>query len=187
MASRKAGSCRWGRSLGKIARKVDVSLVAGFTFSSFNSKRTSDIQAQLTTLTDIYSLNGQLPPATPSSAAEQPASRSFTIRTAIRCSMPSGRGSQSTVDQSILLSLSPTRTNSNTNADGTPTTAEVRVWQIKGAYYTFRLGPVFQLPVTERLKLSLGFGAAVVFAGSTYTSGQTVAVDNVTTMSGMVK
>ncbi len=51
-----------GRSLGKIARKVDVSLVAGFTFSGFNSKRSSDIQAQLTTLTDVYSLNGQTPP-----------------------------------------------------------------------------------------------------------------------------
>jgi hypothetical protein len=35
--------------------------------------------------------------------------------------------------------------------------------------------------VTERFKLGMGFGGAVVFAGSTYTSGQTIALQNVTT------
>src|SRR5208283_1305237 len=152
-----------GRSLGKIARKVDVSLVAGFTFSGFNSKRSSDIQAQLTTLTDVYSLNGQTPPTNFPITEPNSGTQVIYDQNGQPVLTSSGGVKTTSTDQSILLGLTPTRTISNTNADGTPTTAEVRgVWQIKGAYYTFRLGPVFQLPVTERLKLSLGFGAAGV-------------------------
>jgi hypothetical protein len=163
-----------GRSLGKIARKVDVSLVAGFTFSGFNSKQSGVFQSQLTTLTDVYSLNGQAPPATFPTTEPNSGTQYVYDSNGQPEITPSGALKTVSTDQSILLGLHPTRT---IDPNGT---ANVRgLWQIKGAYYTFRLGPVFLLPVTERLKLSLGFGAAAVFAGSTYTASETVLVDNV--------
>jgi type II secretory pathway pseudopilin PulG len=169
-----------GRSLGKIARKVDVSLVAGFTFSGFNSKQNGVVQSQLTTLTDVYSLNGQAPPTTFPTTEPNSGTQTVYDSNGQPVLTPSGGVKTVSTDQSILLGLIPTRTISSTNSDGKPTITDVRgLWQIKGAYYTFRLGPVFQLPVTERLKLSLGFGAAAVFAGSTYTASETVLIDNV--------
>jgi hypothetical protein len=169
-----------GHSLGRIARKVDVSIVAGFTLNSFNSRRSSGIQSQLTTLTDVYSLNGQIPPE--NFPATQPTPATTTIYDSNGQPVKSVSG-----DQSQLLASTPTRTivNSTTNANGTtsPTTTEVQGnWQIKGAYYTFRLGPMFQFPVTERLKLNLDFGAAAVLVGSTYTSNEMALVANVVTL-----
>ena len=168
-----------GHSLGKIARKVEVSLVGGFTFSTFNSKRVSGVQSQLVTLTDVYSLNGQTPPTTFS--VSQPTSGSHYIYDANGQPVydSSGAAESNSDDQSILLALNPSRSTSKTNADGTPTTTEVQgVWQVKGAYYTFRLGPEFQLPLGERLKFSLGFGAAALFAGGTFKSSETILVED---------
>jgi hypothetical protein len=168
-----------GHSFGKIARKVDVSLVAGFTLNSFNSRRSTGIQSQLTTLTDVYSLNGQSPPL--NFPASQPNSTTVNVYDSNGQVVitPTGVAKTETVDTSILLGTTPTRTNAN----GTPTTVEVEGnWQIKGAYYTFRLGPVFEFPVTERFKLTLGFGPAAVFAGSTYTSNELALVSNVSTL-----
>jgi cell division septation protein DedD len=171
-----------GHSLGKIARKVDVSLVAGFTFSTFNSKRTSGVQSQLMTVTDVFSLNGQAVPTSfpvtmPSAGTQYVYDSNGQI-----VYTPAGSPKTTSGDQSLLLAVNPTRTISSTNPDGTPTTTEVQgIWQIKGAYYTFRLGPVFQLPLSERLKLSFGLGGAAVFAGSTYKSNETIVVEDLST------
>jgi len=162
-----------GRSMGKIARKVDVSFVGGFTFSGINAKRSSEVTAQLTTLTDTYSLNGQVPPTVPYTA---PTTAYRNVFDSNGAPVLGADGSQTTqtVDSSILLAQNPTRT---------ITTRPAQVsghWQIKGAYYTFRAGPVFQMPVTERLKLSIGFGAGAIVVGSTYKSDQEIVVDDIT-------
>ena len=162
-----------GRSMGKIARKVDVSFVGGFTFSGINAKRSSEVTAQLTTLTDTYSLNGQVPPTVPYTA---PTTAYRNVFDSNGAPVLGADGSQTTqtVDTSILLAQNPTRT---------ITTRPAQVsghWQIKGAYYTFRAGPVFQMPVTERLKLSIGFGAGAIVVGSTYKSDQEIVVDDIT-------
>ena len=162
-----------GRSMGKIARKVDVSFVGGFTFSGINAKRSSEVTAQLTTLTDTYSLNGQVPPTVPYTA---PTTAYRNVFDSNGAPVLGADGSQTTqtVDTSILLAQNPTRT---------ITTRPAQVsghWQIKGAYYTFRAGPVFQMPITERLKLSIGFGAGAIVVGSTYKSDQEIVVDDVT-------
>jgi hypothetical protein len=173
-----------GHSLGKIARKIDVSLVAGFTLSSFNSKRSTGIQSQLTTMTDVYSLNGQDPPL--NFPATQPTNTSQIIYDSNNQPVltPSGGVKTVTVDQSLLLSSTPILSStSKTNANGTPTTVEVDGnWKIKGAYYTFRLGPAFEFPITERLKVTFECGPAAVYVGSTYTANEMVLVYNVTTL-----
>ena len=170
-----------GHRLGKIGRKVDVSLVAGFTFSSFNSKKSSNVQSQLTTLTDIYSLYGQAPPT--SFPNTEPTSSSQPVYDSNGQAKLSSTGQPMTtkVDSSVLLSQQPISSiTSNTNADGKPAEATVRgKWQIKGAYYSFRFGPLFELPVTERLKLTLRVGGAALFVASDYTADEVILVDNV--------
>jgi hypothetical protein len=46
-------------------------------------------------------------------------------------------------------------------------------WKIKGAYYTFRIGPTVWIPITTRLRASISAGAAVVYSGTSYTVTQT--------------
>ena len=171
-----------GKSLGKIARKIDVSWTGGFSLSGINAKRDDDVQTQLTTLTDVYSLVGQEPPIAPYTAGSGTGTnRNVYDSHGSPILDPNGNTATAPVDTSILLAQSPTRTISNTNADGTPTTVQVNGhWQIKGAYYMFRTGPTFQLPVTERIKLSLSFGGAVAFVGSTFKVDETIDLTDVT-------
>jgi hypothetical protein len=162
-----------GQSLGKIARKVDVSLIGGMTFGGINSKRSTQVQSQLTTLTDVYSLSGQDPPTMPYSA---PTSTTQNLYGQNLAPVLGSTGVQQTqsLDTSILLSQFPTRL-------ATPaSTAQVNSHlEIKGAYYTFRVGPMFQIPVTERIKLSVSFGVAAVFAGTTYKEDEELVIDDV--------
>ena len=171
-----------GHRLGKLGRKVELSLVAGFTFSSFNSKRSNDLTSRLTTLTNIYSLYGQAPPTSfPTTEPASGGTQSVYDSNGQPVLTSNGQQKTSPADNSLLLSQQPISSiTSNTNANGTPSTAEVRgQWQIKGAYYSLRLGPLFELPVTERLKLSLRVGGAALFVGSTYTAVEVIEVDNV--------
>ena len=172
-ASASGWELQVGRSLGKIARKVEVSLVGGFTFSGINAKKSSLVQAELTTLTDVYALNGQLPPTMPYTAPTT-AYRDIIDPNGLPVLNPDGTQRTVSVDTSTLLGLDPTRTY-------THSPAQVQGhWQIKGAYYTFRVGPMFQIPVTERFKLSFGFGAAAAIVGSTYKVDETIELDDAT-------
>src|SRR5262249_14664557 len=45
-------------------------------------------------------------------------------------------------------------------------------FNLKGAYFTLRFGPTLIIPLTEDLNASLSFGAAMVYAGTTYTVDQ---------------
>jgi hypothetical protein len=172
-----------GRSLGKIARKVNVSLIGGVTFSGINAKRSDQVQAQLTTVIDTYSLSGQDPPTAPYTAPTQ-GTRNLYDGNGNPVLDANGVQKTTTVDTSILLAQNPTRVIKQTTdgtPNGPPTTTQVDGhWQIKGSYFTFRAGPVFQVPVTERLKLSLGFGAAVAFVGSTFKIDEEIVQDDVT-------
>ena len=172
-----------GRSLGKIARKVDVSLVVGFSFSGFRSKNSGDVTSLLTTLTDVYSLSGLDAPT--SFPATFPTSDTQTVYDSNGQPKltPTGGNVTVTTDNSTTLALNPTRTVSTTNADGTPSKVDVTgLWQIKGAYYTISLGPVFQFPITERFKFSVGFGPAAMLVGSTYTANERAFIEDVSTM-----
>jgi hypothetical protein len=156
-----------GHSFGKIARKVDFSLVAGFSFSGLNAKIDSTVPAQLTSTTDVYALNGQAVPAVPYTG---PTYGSQNVLDANGNPVLNSDGSIQTqsVETTTLLSSLPARTTT------TSTTDVQGHWQIKGAYYTFRVGPLFQIPITERLKFSLGAGAAVAYVGINFIVQETL-------------
>lgn len=161
-----------GRSMGKIGRKVDVSLVAGISFSSMNAKASGDISAELTTITDVFSLNGQAPPVAPYTA---PTSGSASVVNSNGNPVLDANGNPTTksTDTSILLGRFPTQTTTTGTANVTGN------WQIKGAYYSFRVGPLFQIPITERFKISLGMGAALDYVGTDYIATEQIQLDEV--------
>jgi hypothetical protein len=165
-----------GRSLGKIARKIDVSLVAGISFSSVNAKSSGTVQAQLTTVTDVFSLNGQGVPDTTTLPYSGFNSSTVNVVDANGNSVLNADGTLATKTQetSLLLGRFPTRTT-------TTSTADVKGdWHLKGAYYMFRVGPLFQIPITERLKLSLGIGGALAYVGTDYTADEEIDLTEVT-------
>ena len=49
----------------------------------------------------------------------------------------------------------------------------------KAAYYTFRVGPQLIVPISERLKLSLGAGVGMVYMGTTYVAQESVDLTDV--------
>lgn len=162
-----------GHSFGKIARKVDFSLVAGFSFTNLNAKVDSTVTAQLNTTTDVYALNGQTVPAVPYTG---PTYGSQNVIDANGNPVLNSDGSTQTqsVETTTLLASLPTRTTS------TSTTDVKGHWQIKGACYSFRVGPMLQIPITERLKFTLGAGAAVAYVGTNYIVDESFVVADTT-------
>ena len=66
------------------------------------------------------------------------------------------------------------------NRTTTTSVADVKgSWQIKGAYYTLKIGPMLQIPITERLKFSMGAGAALALVGTRYMVDETLQVGDV--------
>jgi len=163
-----------GHSFGKIAGKVEFELVAGFSFNSVNAKITSSVPATLTTVTDVYPLYGQAVPTAPYSA---PSYTSQTVLDANGNPVLGSDGSAQTVsvDSSTLLGSQPTRTTTTS-----PTTVNGH-WEIRGGYYSIRLGPMLKVPITERLKVSLDVGAALNYIGTQYTAEESVDLTDVNT------
>ena len=132
--------------------------------------------ARVTTTTDLYSTFGQTVPDAPYSA---PSTATFNVTDANGNPVLNTDGSAQTVttDTSVLLGNQPSsRTASTSNAAADSGTVTNR-WKVRGAYYTFRAGPTVFIPVTGRLKASLSLGAAVAYAGSTYTVFQSFTPD----------
>ena len=72
---------------------------------------------------------------------------------------------------SVLIGNEPAGRVTKTSTDETSVSNR---WKLKGAYYTFRAGPTLLLSITNRLKASVGVGAAVVYSGSSYSVTQTL-------------
>lgn len=161
-------------SLFKIGGRIDVSLVGGFSFTSLSSKISGDVPAELTTITDVYPLYGQTPPG---AGSPQPTTTIQYVYDANGNPVLTSGGSPQTrtVDTSTLLGNEPTRTvtTSQTDVKGR--------WEVKGAYYTLRIGPQIQMPITERLKFSIGAGAAVAYVGTRYIVDESVNLTDVST------
>ena len=148
------------RDMGKISAHFEWKLVGGLSINDIQGKLTSLQTSNITTLTDIYSLNGSVPPTAPYTA---PAPAGTTITN------PDGTTTTTTNDTTTLLAQDPQSRTVTTAIDNTEVTNH---FHIKGAYYTFRAGPTFIIPITQRLRISLSGGAAVVYVGSTFSVEQ---------------
>ncbi|HWA09309.1 MAG TPA: hypothetical protein VG838_07670 [Opitutaceae bacterium] len=156
------------RDIGKIAGRFDWSISAGLSINDLASKMTSFEKANITTITDTYSLNGAPAPTPPYSA---PSSSSVPLTDSSGNTLLNADGTAQTVqvDSSVLLGNTPeTRTQTTT----TDTVSVMNHYHLHGAYYTFRVGPTLVFPVTTNFRATLSLGGALVYAGTTYSVEQ---------------
>src|SRR5688572_20406621 len=158
------------RDMGKLfGSRIAWTLTAGMSINDIAANTNDRVLATLTTLTDFYSLFGQVPPDAPYSS---PSSATSTIVDASGNPVLNDDGSVSTVtvDTSVLIGNEPA---GRTITSLTDDLSVSNRWRVKGSYYTFRVGPTVWVPITTRLRMSLSLGAALVYSGTSYTVTQT--------------
>ena len=158
------------RDMGKLlGSRVTWQLVAGMSINDLSGSTADKVQAKLTAMTDLYSLDGQVAPLAPYSA---PSSATTSVLDSAGNALLNDDGSAQSVttDTTVLLTNQPLRPADKVTTDSSSVNTN---WKLSGAYYTFRAGPTVQFPFSNRFKASFSAGAALLYAGSTYTVTQT--------------
>jgi len=162
------------RDMGNLlGSRLTWKLTAGMSINDIATDTTALVRANLTTLTDFYTLYGQVPPEAPYSS---PSTSTVNVVDAAGNAVLNDDGTTRTVttDSSVLIGNEPAgRLISNLTNDSSVSNR----WKIKGAYYTFRVGPTVWIPITTRLRASFSAGAALVYSGTSYTVTQTLVPD----------
>ena len=157
------------RDMGKLFGRLPWTLTAGMSINDIAANTADRVRANISTITDLYSLFGQVPPDAPYTS---PSTATTTVTDAAGNTVLNDDGSARTVttDTSVLIGNEPAGRTTTSAIDSSSVTNN---WKVKGAYYTFRAGPTVTLPVTSRLKATVSVGAAVVYSGTSYTVTQT--------------
>ena len=159
------------RDMGKLlGSRLTWNLTAGMSVNDISSHRNDLVRANLSTISDYYSLFGHTPPDGPYSS---PSTASESVVDAAGNALLNADGVAQTisVDTSVLLGNEPA---GRTETPETNDTSVTNRWKLKGAYYTFRAGPTVWVPITTRLRASVGLGAAVIYSGTSYTVTQSL-------------
>jgi hypothetical protein len=162
------------RDMGKLfGSRIAWNLTAGMSINDLSANKNDLVRANLTTISDYYSLYGRTPPDAPYSS---PSTATENVVDAAGNAVLGTDGVAQTisVDTSVLLGNEPAGRTTTTAATDTHVTNR---WKLKGAYYTFRAGPTVWVPITNRLRASVSFGAAMVYSGTSYTVTQTLQPD----------
>ncbi|KXU37185.1 hypothetical protein AXK11_02710 [Cephaloticoccus primus] len=145
------------RDMGKLGSKLQWRLFAGFGLNGISGSERRNVDATITTVTDLYSLAGQtlpgdgLPPYSAPSSIQDP-------------SQPDDPNAR--IDTTVLLGRKPdSRSTATVDNDTQVTTA----WKLKGNYLTFRAGPTLIYEISEKFRVSLSAGPVLVYSGTTYT------------------
>lgn len=132
------------RDIGNLLNsRLKWGVVAGVSINQFSSTTSALTSATITTLTDYYSLGGQIPPTAPYTA-------------------PQFAGS---TDISVLLGNTVLAREQSTSSS---TSAVLTNWRLRGAFMTFRAGPTLFLPIGTRFSANFSAGAVIVYSGSSY-------------------
>jgi hypothetical protein len=157
------------RDMGKLMGRFPWNLTAGMSINDISANTNERVRATLTTLTDFYSLMGQVPPDAPYSS---PSSSTSTAVDASGNPIVNDDGTTGTIsiDTSVLIGNEPA---GRTVSSVTDENSVSNRWRLKGSYYTFRAGATVWIPITTRLRASLSLGAALIYSGTSYTVTQT--------------
>ena len=159
------------RDMGKLlGGRMPWTLTAGMSINDIAANTIDRVRATVTTVTDFYSLFGAKPPEAPYSAPSS-ATVDFLDASGSPLLNDDGSARTTTADTTILLGNEPAgRTMTSITDDASVSNR----WRLKGAYYTFRVGPTLWIPITTRLRASVSVGAALVYSGTSYTVTQTL-------------
>ncbi|MFA5262739.1 MAG: hypothetical protein WC378_02870 [Opitutaceae bacterium] len=139
-----------------LGKRVLLKVTAGFALNDIKSQVITDVPATISRTTDLYSLNGSLPPGTGYSGST---SGSITITN------PDGSTSYLATNSATLISAQP---NSRTTADTISNTAVTNTYKVKGGYFTARLGPTFVFPFSEKFRASLSLGFLALYSATKF-------------------
>jgi hypothetical protein len=154
------------RDMGKIFNsRFSWQLSAGVTINDVNVVATDTVQANLITITDLYSLHGETAPDAPYSA---PAATVTTVVDADGEPILDVHGNPQLIvtDTAVLLGNAPVSRTTTVTSDDTSVTHRAK---LRGAYYTFRAGPTLWMPISNRFRASISLGGLVIYAGTNYT------------------
>jgi hypothetical protein len=162
------------RDMGKMGKRIEWKLVTGFSLNDIKSATSEILNATITTTTDTYAtyFNGQGAPLTLPYVAPH-------LKTVPRVDVDGNpvydtAGIQfiDYVDDTIYLGNAPLeRTTVVTNG------TVLNHWELKGAYFTFRLGPSLSFLFNDHFRATLSGGVALMYVGTIYTVDQTYIPD----------
>ncbi|HTQ31441.1 MAG TPA: hypothetical protein VMI53_09545 [Opitutaceae bacterium] len=181
------------RDFGWHVGKVQIHLMAGLGGNDIHYILTKFVPAEVTTLTDTYSLYAPtLDPTTGDYTLSPAGAKPSGPVTSGTLAFPSSTTdlSDNSTDNSTLLDSQPNQGNDpntpSSRSVSAPqhTTNEVTdQWHIKGAYFTFRAGPKIIVPFTDKFHVSVSTGPALIYAGTTFSVVQTINTPSVNTTS----
>jgi len=156
--------------LGQITKKLSWKIFTGVSLTDISAHNDTVNNVAVTTLTDTYvpntSVSGALPTTVPYTA---PSFKQVPRVDENGQPVYDSTGTQiiDYVETTVYLGNAPfTRTITTSNG------LVYTHWGLKGAYFTFRLGPSFDFQFNRRLHLTLSAGAALVFTGTQYDVSQ---------------
>ncbi|HUG10677.1 MAG TPA: hypothetical protein VMM36_06670 [Opitutaceae bacterium] len=135
-------------------KKIKWGVQAGIGLSDINAKTTGDISASVRELTDFYSLLGAAAPEAPYEAPDI----SLDIVT-----NPDGSVSTVSTDVSVLISDLPVERIDETIVSGAQISG---FWQVKGAYFSARLGSWVEMPLGTRFTVRASGGVSGKVVGA---------------------
>lgn len=144
------------RDMGKIGNKFEWRLFGGMSVNNVNVLTRDSVMATITTLTDLYGLNGQTAPTGPYEAPSSIVNEDGSV-----------------VDTTIAIGQTPDSRSTSTVTNDTSVTS---IWRLKGTYVTFRAGPELLFKITDKFRLTISAGPSLVYVGTNYTVFQTVEV-----------
>jgi len=126
--------------MGKLFKgRLSWNLIAGLSVNDIEAKASGPVGSTVHIRTDYYSTFGQLVPVAPYDS--------------------------STADPATLIANQPGYTDPSTLS---AKNAVMNTWKLKGAYYTFRVGPVITIPIGAKFHVDISAGPILVYAGTTY-------------------
>ncbi len=145
------------RDMGKIGGRIEWKLFAGMSLNNVNVSMRDNVLATVTTLTDLYSLNGQTAPTGDYEAPSNQVNEDGSV-----------------TDTTILIGVKP---DSRSTSSVTNDTSVSSFWRLKGTFITFRAGPTLTFKITDKFRLSVSAGPALVYIGTNYVVAQSLTVD----------
>lgn len=134
------------REMGQLfGGRVRWGLIAGIGVNQILSETQAKVSANIETITDYYSLEGQAAPDAPYTGPVT--SGGVLLR------------------NEVLLRTPPTTSVSLTDV--------LNRWKLRGAYMTARAGPTVQIPIGTRFSATISAGGVLVYAGTSFEVRQT--------------
>jgi hypothetical protein len=152
--------------MGKLGKKMEWTLKLGASLTDLRAHMQTNSTANVTTLTDTYlpNLGGQttLPSAVPYTA---PSFKQVPHVDAEGNPVYDSTGTQiiDYVETTIYMGNVPINRTITTS-----TGVITNRWELKGAYFTVKLGPTISYMFNDHFRLTLGAGAAIVISGASF-------------------